>query len=207
MFVTVDGPNGSGKTTLIRAVCDQLTPECPVYTTTQPSQTPLGQMIRGGERAYHGRALACLVAGDRHHQLQTEILPRLAEGAIVLCDRYIESSLVFQRLDGVDVDEILTINQGIVRPDLRIRLLVNRGILRRRLASRELGLSQRFEAAPDAAARELAFYQEADRVLTRAYGLPATVYDTGAMPPATLAEQVAQGIRVHMATARRVREL
>ncbi len=202
LFVTVDGPNGSGKTSLIDAVSARLAAERLVYCTRQPSPTKLGQMIRSSERELHGRALACLIAGDRHHQLETEIVPRLNDGAVVLCDRYIESSLVLQRLDGVTIDEILAINRGVLRPDLRIRLLAQPDILRKRLASRPTDASRRFERAPDAPERELALYQDADRLLTDDYALPATVYDTSMTHAAELAERVTFTITAQLAKLR-----
>jgi dTMP kinase len=202
LFVTVDGPNGSGKTSLIDAVSARLAAERLVYCTRQPSPTTLGQMIRSSEREFRGRALACLIAGDRHHQLETEIVPRLNDGAVVLCDRYIESSLVLQRLDGVTIDEILAINSGILRPDLRIRLLAQPDILRARLDSRPTDASRRFERAPDAPERELALYQDADRLLTDDYDLPATVYDTSMTHATELAERVAFTITAHLAKQR-----
>jgi dTMP kinase len=202
LFVTVDGPNGSGKTSLIDAVSARLAAEHLVYCTRQPSPTKLGQMIRSSEREFHGRALACLIAGDRHHQLETEIVPRLSDGAVVLCDRYIESSLVLQRLDGVTIEEILAINSGILRPDLRIRLLAQPDILRARLASRPTDASRRFEHAPDAPERELSLYQDADRLLTDDYDLPATVYDTSMTQAAELAERVTLMITAHLAKQR-----
>lgn len=202
LFVTVDGPNGSGKTSLIEAVSAQLADAHTVHSTRQPSPTNLGQMIRNGERVFRGRALACLIAGDRHHQLESEIVPRLHDGAIVLCDRYIESSLVLQRLDGIAVPEIVAINHGIVRPDLRIRLLATPDILRKRLASRPTDASRRFERAPDAPERELAFYDDADRLLTEDHDLPATLYDTSTTHAVELAERVIQTLRMHLAEHR-----
>ena len=177
-FVTIDGPNGSGKTSLTAAVAAQLgAAGQAVHTTRQPSPTPLGDTVRAAEREVKGRALACLVAGDRHHQADAEIIPQLTEGAIVLCDRYIESSLVLQRLDGVEIDYILAINTGIPRPGLRIRLLAEPRALAKRVAQRPPALERRFErsAAPD---RELELYAEADALLAAREQLPATVFDT-----------------------------
>ena len=177
-FVTIDGPNGSGKTSLAAAVAAQLgAAGQAVHTTRQPSPTPLGDTIRAAEREVKGRALACLVAGDRHHQADAEIIPKLTEGAIVLCDRYIESSLVLQRLDGVEIDYILAINAGVPRPRLRIRLLAEPQALSERLAQRPSALERRFERSggPE---RELELYAEADGVLAEREQLPATVFDT-----------------------------
>jgi dTMP kinase len=202
LLVTVDGPNGSGKSTLIDAVLGQLDAGPPVHRTRQPSPTPLGQLIRAGEQKYRGRALACLIAGDRLHQLSTEILPRLHAGAIVLCDRYIESSLVLQRLDDVPTDEILALNHGILRPDVRIRLLAEPEILASRLAARPADPSRRFERLPDASERELELYADADRLLASEHQLPATVYDTSTTEASGLAARMSGVIRGHLATHR-----
>ncbi len=51
-------------------------------------------------------ALACLVAGDRHHHLASEVLPVLRAGKVVICDRYLPSSLVLQCIDGIDQDNL-----------------------------------------------------------------------------------------------------
>ncbi len=202
LFVTVDGPNGSGKSTLIDAVLGRLDGKAPVHRTHQPSPTPLGQLIRAGEQEYRGRALACLIAGDRLHQLSTEILPRLHAGAIVLCDRYIESSLVLQRLDGVPTEEILELNHGILRPDVRIRLLAEPEILASRLAVRPADPSRRFERLPDASERELELYADADRLLASEHQLPATVYDTSTTEASGLAGRMSGVIRGYLATHR-----
>ncbi|MBB5159082.1 dTMP kinase [Saccharopolyspora phatthalungensis] len=93
-LITVDGPGGVGKSTVTRLVVDALAVVgLPVHATTQPSGAPLGKLARHGTDTYRGMALACLSAADRHHQLATEILPALREGKIVVCDRYVASSL------------------------------------------------------------------------------------------------------------------
>jgi dTMP kinase len=178
LLVTVDGPNGAGKTSLAAAVAAELAAAGEtVHTTRQPSPTPLGDTVRAAEREVKRRALACLVAGDRHHQAETEIIPKLTQGAIVLCDRYVESSLVLQRLDGVEIEYILAINAGIPRPSLRIRLLARPEVLAKRLAQRGSPPERRIERSggPE---RELELYAEADRLLVQREQLPATTFDT-----------------------------
>ena len=192
LLVTIDGPNGSGKTSLAAAIIDELRAAGQVvHATRQPSPTSLGDSVRAAEREVRHRAMACLVAGDRHHQAETEIIPRLAAGEIVVCDRYLESSLVLQRLDGVDVDYLLAINEGVPRPGQRIRLLADPRILAERLARRPSMPERRFEATtrPD---RELALYAEADELLTEREQLPATVIDTTATQARELAVEIAQ---------------
>jgi len=101
--------------------------------------TPLGQLIRAGTDIYHGMALACLVAGDRHH-LAAEIRPRLESGAIVLSDRYLPASLVLQRVDALDWDTIWQLNTPVVVPDLAVILNAKPQILARSVSClRHLG--------------------------------------------------------------------
>jgi dTMP kinase len=178
LLVTIDGPNGAGKTSLAAAIATQLERRGEaVHATRQPSPTPLGEVVRAAEGDVKGRALACLVAGDRHHQAETEIVPNLINGATVICDRYIESSLVLQRLDGVEVDYIVAINAGIPRPGLRIRLLAQPEALSKRVAERPLARERRFErnTRPE---QELELYADADKLLTEREELPATIFDT-----------------------------
>lgn len=191
MLVTIDGPNGSGKTFLAGEVTAALRSRgVAVHSTHQPSASALGAFTRQAESGLRGRALACLVAADRHQQVEGEIAQHLEAGEIVLCDRYIESSLVLQRLDSVAIDFILAINAGIPRPDLRIRLCAEPSRIAERLSARPPDPARRFEqgAGPE---RELALYEDADRILAERYGLAARVYDTTDTDAAELGAQVA----------------
>jgi dTMP kinase len=178
MLVTIDGPNGSGKTILTEAVASKLRDRgIVVHDTHQPSASRLGVFARAAEPDLRGRGLACLVAADRHQQVEGEITEHLRAGEIVLCDRYVESSLVLQRIDGVETEFIVAINAGIPRPDLRIRLRADPATIRERLSSRRPDPARRFErgAGPEL---ELELYEEADRLLAEEYQLGAHVYDT-----------------------------
>ncbi len=74
LLVSIDGPGGSGKSTLAAILTARLASRgLAARQTREPSPTPLGQLIRAGTDDYAGMALACLVAGDRHHHLATEI--------------------------------------------------------------------------------------------------------------------------------------
>jgi dTMP kinase len=192
MLVTIDGPNASGKTSLSAALCEELRGAgAAVHLTRQPSPTPLGDYVRSSEPGVRGRALACLVAADRHRQCEEEIAPHLASGEIVLCDRYLESSLVLQRLDGVEQEFILAINAGIPRPDLRLQLRASEDVLSERLASRAPDSDRRLERG-GGPARELQLYDEADRYLADIHDLPATVFDTSATKADQLAASAAK---------------
>jgi hypothetical protein len=65
----------------------------------------------------------------------------------------------------VPTEEIVALNHGILRPDVRIRLLAEPEILASRLAARPAEPSRRFERLPDASERELELYADADRLL------------------------------------------
>lgn len=122
-FVVVDGPSGIGKTTATGLLHRLLTARgLPVTTTKEPSGSRVGDLARHGTDEYSGLALACLVAADRYHHLEHEVLPALDAGHIVLCDRYVPTSLVLQRIDGVAPSFIWEINQYAEVPDLTIIL-------------------------------------------------------------------------------------
>jgi len=116
-------------------------------------------MIRASTDTYRGMALACLVAGDRHHHLATEIRPRLQAGFTVISDRYLPSSLVLQRMDDVDQETIWQLNKGAEPPDLAVILNATPAVLGGRLARRG-GTHSRFERQPDGPAIESALYQD-----------------------------------------------
>jgi dTMP kinase len=202
MLVTIDGPNGSGKTSLTEAVWEKLRKRgAPVHRTHQPSDSALGTFAREAEADLRGRGLACLVAADRHQQVDGEIERHLGAGEIVLCDRYIESSLVLQGIDGVAADFIVAINAGIARPDLRIRLRAEPATIEERLASRLADPARRFERTAGGE-RELELYEEADRLLAGRYGLSAHAFDTTHTDAGELGARVASLIEEERDRAR-----
>lgn len=192
LFVTVDGPGGVGKTTVLDLAADLLEAQSiPVHRTTQPSRTELGDHIRHGTRTYRGMALACLVAGDRHHQLTTEITPTLNAGKVVLCDRYFPSSLVLQRLDGLSPDIVWQLNTGVRVPDTAVLLSGDPELIAQRL--RERGRHSRFEEQPGSSALEVSLYHRAAAALADA-GWPLLVLDATTGPPATIAQTIARHV-------------
>src|SRR5690348_14818581 len=133
-LVTFEGPGGVGKTTITALVAELLGEDgVPVHATVQPSRAPLGELARHGTDAYRGMALACLCAADRHHQLATEIVPALREGTVVVCDRYVASSLVLQGLDGLPAEVVWQLNHGVYRPDLSVILTGDPAVIDARL--------------------------------------------------------------------------
>ena len=188
VFVTLDGPGGAGKTTLTEHLRRWLTDrDHAVHATTEPSHAPLGQIARHHTDDYHGRALACLVAADRYHHLATEIRPALIAGKIVLCDRYVASSYVLQRLDGVPLPFIAALNNDADQPDLAIILTADPTTTAQRIAQR--GAHTRFETDPDLHRHEADLYRDAARRLASA-GFPLLTVDSTTEPIDVLARHL-----------------
>jgi dTMP kinase len=159
-LITLDGPGGVGKSSAATRAIKLLTATgLPVRGTRQPSTTELGELARHGTDTYRGMSLACLCAADRHHQLDTEIKSALQEGRIVICDRYVASSLVLQGLDGLPSQIVWQLNHGVYRPDLSLVLTGDPTVISARLRAR--GGHSRFERAADNSERESALYTRA----------------------------------------------
>ena len=136
-FITFEGLDGSGKTTQLRRLAATLEAEGKrVVSLRQPGGTPLGDRIRGvlldskSETELGGIAPAAemaLMFADRGQSLQQVIHPALAEGAIVLCDRYTDSSEAYQGAGrGLGSDRVRAMHEAVCdgfQPDLTILLL------------------------------------------------------------------------------------
>ncbi|MFJ3164247.1 dTMP kinase [Streptomyces kanasensis] len=200
LLLTLDGPGGVGKTTTHQVLAQALTlAGHQVLATVQPSRSSLGRRVRalGGTGELAGRALALAVAADRHHQLDTEIRPALDAGLTVLLDRYLPSTLVLQRKDGVHTDFLLAINEGVLVPDLAVVLLADARTVHARLESR--GTRHRFERTTDDTRRELALYEEAIPIVER-LGYPVLRLDVTSLTPQEVTGLILQRLRQSPAT-------
>jgi dTMP kinase len=185
VFVSVDGPGGVGKSTVVRLIVEQLNQRgLLARSTAEPTRTRLGELIRAGTDTYTGMALACLVAGDRYHHLASEIRPLLAIGTIVVSDRYVPSSLVLQRMDGLDWDTIWQLNRDADEPDLTVILNAAPATIADRLTHR--GRHSRFERRPQSSRTESSLYHDTAARLADS-GWPVHVIDCTARTPAEVA--------------------
>jgi dTMP kinase len=122
-FIVIEGPSGIGKTTITAMLRDELAKRgLPAVATREPSDSALGKLARQGTEEYRGLVLACLVAADRYYHIERDIRPALRAGYVVVCDRYVPTSLVLQQMDGVTPDFVEYLNQYAERPDLTIIL-------------------------------------------------------------------------------------
>jgi dTMP kinase len=115
MFVTFEGIDGCGKTTQAELLAAALRAEGrTVVATREPGGTELGERIRAlllDEGEVAPWAEAALFAAARAQVVDEVITPALADGADVVCDRYIDSSLAYQGIArGLGVDKILELN-------------------------------------------------------------------------------------------------
>ena len=117
MFITFEGPDGSGKSTIIKKVYEKLINDgFDIVLTREPGGTPIAEKIRdiildNSNVALDARTEALLYAASRRQHLVEKIRPALKEGKIVLCDRFLDSSLAYQGGGrNLGVQNVLNIN-------------------------------------------------------------------------------------------------
>jgi dTMP kinase len=192
VFVTLDGPGGVGKSSVKEEIARLLRIEGrPVYETREPTDTPLGNLAREGTEQYEGLTMACLIAADRYQHLRREIRPALRRGHIVVCDRYVASSLVLQVIDGVHRDVVWDLNRHADLPHLSVFLTAHPDVVANRLAQR--GAHSRYERLPDSSETESRLYAEAATFLTER-GVRVLQLDTTATSVRDLAHAVVEEI-------------
>ena len=119
LFMTIEGPDGAGKTTVLQQVAQRLTEvlQVPILITREPGGSPIAERIRDvildpAHTMMDQRTEALLYAASRRQHLVERVLPALARGELVLCDRFVDSSLAYQGVArGIGVPEILAINE------------------------------------------------------------------------------------------------
>lgn len=118
IFITVEGPDGSGKTTIIQMLAEKLEKEgYEIVATREPGGIEIAEQIRQvildpKNTAMDPRTEALLYAAARRQHLAEKVKPALEKGKIVLCDRFVDSSLAYQgHARGLGIDEVYSINQ------------------------------------------------------------------------------------------------
>jgi dTMP kinase len=136
-FIVIEGLDGSGKTTQAKILVKKLKQSYGAVFTAEPSQGKTGKFIRNrilyGEKRSPITVEALLFAADRIEHIQDEVLPKLEEGRLVVCDRYTYSSLAYQGSAGLNLDWIIIINQNALKPDLSLFIDVDPEVVLSRL--------------------------------------------------------------------------
>jgi dTMP kinase len=129
VFICLEGLDGSGKTTQAKLLVKKLKKTHDAIYTSEPSQGPIGNLIRKSYLYANNRLSpyveALLFAADRIEHVENEIIPALNKGLVVISDRYVFSSLAYQGAGEVNLDWIQTINKNAILPDLAIFLDVD----------------------------------------------------------------------------------
>lgn len=153
LFITLEGPEGAGKTTNRAFLAERLQEQgFSVVLTREPGGTQLAEEIRELLLAEHAEPVAVdtellLMFAARAQHLQHCIVPALAEGKIVLCDRFTDATYAYQGGGrGIDEQRIAVLEnfvQGQLRPDLTLLfdLPVSEGMAR----AKKRGRLDRFE--------------------------------------------------------------
>ncbi len=117
MFITIEGVEGSGKSSTMKKVVERLKKEgYQIVTTREPGGTPIAEQIRNiildvNNTNLDARAEALLYAASRRQHLIEKVWPNLKDGKIVICDRYIDSSLAYQGgARHLGIENIININ-------------------------------------------------------------------------------------------------
>lgn len=144
MFITFEGPEGSGKSTQAALIAEQLrTAGREVVAVREPGGTPAGERIRaillgeGGEVAIDPRSDALLFNASRAQLVVDVIRPALARGAVVIADRFADSTLAYQgygsRLPLEELRALIAFATAGLSPDLTLLfdLPVEEGLARK----------------------------------------------------------------------------
>ena len=146
-FITFEGPDGSGKTTVATAVCEELKKRgYEVIHTREPGGIGISEKIRSiildpENTMMDAKTEALLYAASRRQHLVEKVFPAVKEGKIVICERFLDSSLAYQGYGRqLGFDEVLEINLFAIDrtyPDLTIYLDVAEQVGLDRLSDRD----------------------------------------------------------------------
>ncbi|QAY67481.1 dTMP kinase [Paenibacillus protaetiae] len=130
IFITIEGGEGAGKTTLIDRLAHTMQERGrKMMITREPGGIPIAEQIRAvildkQNTAMDSKTEALLYAASRRQHLVEKVLPALQQGYMVICDRFVDSSIAYQGYArGLDVEQIWSINRfaiGEMMPSLTL---------------------------------------------------------------------------------------
>lgn len=129
-FISFEGTEGSGKTSIIKEVKHYYEQKnIPLLITREPGGIRISEKIRDilldkDHKEMDAKTEALLFAASRRQHLVEKIRPALEEGKLIICDRFVDSSLVYQGIArNIGIDSVYQINQFAIEdtfPDLTI---------------------------------------------------------------------------------------
>ena len=126
LFIVFEGIDGTGKSTQLHLLAEKLRGMgYAVVATREPTDGPYGQKIRElfvDRGAVSREEELELFIADREQHVKEVITPALADGCVVICDRYYLSTVAYQGANGMDPEQILKKNENFPVPDLAIIL-------------------------------------------------------------------------------------
>ncbi|SFC35697.1 dTMP kinase [Alkalibacterium subtropicum] len=166
LFITIEGPDGAGKSSVVKRLVEaiQQTTDRPLVVTREPGGSEIAERIRAIlldpiHTNMDDRTEALLLAAGRRQHVVEKINPALQRGDIVLCDRFVDSSIAYQgQARGIGIKEVKDINEFAIeglRPDLTIYLDVDAEVGLNRIKDKNSNRTQdRLEL------EEVAFHEE-----------------------------------------------
>jgi dTMP kinase len=117
-FITIEGPEGAGKSTQLQKIAEYLESiGATCVRTREPGGTPLAEDLRNVVKEYNGNEKVfpetelLLMEAARSQHMNVLVLPALAEGKVVICDRFSDSTLAYQGYArGIGIERVLEIN-------------------------------------------------------------------------------------------------
>ena len=146
-FITLEGPDGSGKSTVATKLCERLKNEgYEVVHTREPGGIEISESIRNiildpKNTMMDSKTEALLYAASRRQHLVEKVFPAVEQGKIVICERFVDSSLAYQGFGRqIGMDEVLSINLFAIDntyPDMTVYLDIDEQVGLDRLKDRD----------------------------------------------------------------------
>jgi dTMP kinase len=161
LFIVLEGPSGSGKSTLNKSLSEAFVAKgYDVVSTKEPT----ANFNPDNENKLEGVELSDLYIADRQDHVTNCILPSLNSGKTVICDRYIPSTMVYQHIEGINYNTILSQNLDFPVPTITVFLEVGIETLTKRVNERSS--KTRFEA-DSFRTKEVAVYKQIPDILNK----------------------------------------
>ena len=146
-FITIEGPDGAGKTTQVKKISEYLKSKgYKVLVTREPGGTALGEKLRKVLLSLDGEspvpeAEALIYAASRAQLVNKVIRPALESGYIIVCDRFVDSSLAYQGwARALGIERLAEINGWFLKdtwPDLTIVLDIDPAVSLKRISGKK----------------------------------------------------------------------